>query len=229
MSLPAITFITGTDTDVGKTLTTAALAATLSAAGATVAVYKPTQTGVTPDGHGDMDEVTRLTGLGTVFEGVRLRDPMAPVVAAARENRALPSLQHHVDRLATLTATFDHVLVEGAGGLLVELDGEAHTLADLAAAAPAAATAMVVVCRSALGTLNHTMLTLEALGRRGLPVTGLAIGSWPAAPSAIELTNREYFRASGTSFLGSLPAGASRLDPAAFRCAAPRWLHLPVA
>lgn len=224
----AITYITGTDTDVGKTLTTAALAAALAAGGVAVAVYKPTQTGVSPDGSGDMDEVARLSGVGTVFEGIRLRDPMAPVAASDRENRRLPSLALHVDRITELAAAHDHVLVEGAGGLLVELDAEGHTLADLAAATrEAARTNMVVVCRSGLGTLNHTLLTLEALRHRGLPAAGLVIGSWPPSPSDIERGNREYFQALGTPFLGALPAMASQLEPSAFQQQAPNWLRLP--
>lgn len=225
MKAARITFVTGTDTDVGKTLTTAALAAVLAAGGAAVAVYKPTQTGVVPDGAGDMAEVARLSGVLAVYEGIRLRDPMAPVAAAARENRQLPTLAHHLDRVAELAASFDHVLVEGAGGLLVELDGDGNTLADLAARA--ARSAIVVVCRSALGTLNHTQLTLEALERRGVPAAGLVVGSWPPAPSDIEKDNRGYFQRLDTPFLGALPAGATRLDPHAFRRQAPSWLRAP--
>ena len=224
----AITFVTGTDTDVGKTVTTAALAAVLAAGGAAVAVYKPTQTGVAPDGAGDMDEVARLSGIGTVYEGIRLRDPMAPAAAAARENRRLPDLVHHLDRITELAASCDHVLVEGAGGLLVELDAEGNTLADLAAAADGAAPAnIVVVCRSGLGTLNHTLLTLEALDRRGLSAAGLVVGSWPPTPSDIEQDNRRYFHQLRTPFLGALPAGAASLDPRSFRQQAPNWLRLP--
>lgn len=224
-----VTYITGTDTDVGKTLTTAALAVALAATGARVAVYKPTQTGVSGDGHGDVNEVARLSGIQAVHEGVRLTDPMAPVAAASRENRELPAMALHVDRIAELAAAHDHVLVEGAGGLLVELDAEGHTLADLAAATrEVARTAFVVVCRSGLGTLNHTFLTLEALARRGFAAPALVIGSWPAAPSEVEISNRETLRNHGAApFLGCLPAGASRLDPRTFRALAPGWVQLP--
>jgi len=74
---PKIIFVTGTDTDVGKTITTAALAAALGARGRTVAVYKPAQAG-TYDGQGDIDVVRRLAGLSDVHEGIRLADAMAP-------------------------------------------------------------------------------------------------------------------------------------------------------
>ncbi|ALE92862.1 dethiobiotin synthase [Arthrobacter alpinus] len=223
-----IIYITGTDTDVGKTMATAALAATLAARGASVAVYKPTQTGVPPGGHGDMDEVARLAGVAVVREGVRLRHPMAPVAAALREHRRLPSLAEHVDHISELAAVHSHVLIEGAGGLLVELDGQWHTVADLAGATrEVARTAVVVVCRSGLGTLNHTELTVEALQSRGLPVPALVIGSWPSAPSEIELSNRDHLHALDAAFLGSLPEGASKLDPHDFRRLAPHWLALP--
>src|SRR5579875_1997331 len=114
--LPSIVLVTGTDTDVGKTITTAALAATLSARDRTVAVYKPTQAGTT-DGQGDIDVVRRLTGLDDVHEGIRLPDPMAPVAAAARAGVRLPTARDHAAAVAQLAATHDHTLVEGAGGL----------------------------------------------------------------------------------------------------------------
>lgn len=228
MKQPAITYVTGTDTDVGKTVTTAALAAALSAAGATVAVYKPTQTGILPGGHGDADEVARLSGIAMVREGIRLRDPMAPVAAAMREKRRLPTVRDHVECIRALAGAFDHVLVEGAGGLLVELDAQGHTLADVAAAMQdPARTGFVVTCRSGLGTLNHTALTLEALHRRGVRAPALVVGSWPASPSDIDLSNRESLQAMGQPFLGSLPAGVSLLDPQAFQRMAPEWLELP--
>lgn len=225
----SVTYITGTDTDVGKTLTTAALAVALSSTGAAVAVYKPTQTGVSRRGHGDVDEVSRLSGVRSVHEGIRLSDPMAPRAAAGRAKRELPALAHHVARIVELAASHDHVLVEGAGGLLVEIDADGHTLADLAAATTGAMrTVFVVVCRSGLGTLNHTALTVEALHRRGFTDSALVIGSWPETPSDLELSNRESLRGTeGTQFLGGLPAGASRLAPHIFRELAPQWLHLP--
>ncbi len=228
MKHPSIIFVTGTDTGVGKTVATAALATVLAAGRASVAVYKPTQTGVGPDGGGDMAEVTRLSGVRAAAEGIRLRDPMAPAAAAAREDRLLPTLAHHAGHLMKLADGFDHVLVEGAGGLLVELDGEGNTLADLAAAVGSAVrTDIVVVCRSGLGTLNHTLLTLEALDRRGLPAAGVAIGSWPSAASAIDRDNRRYLAMRPTPLLGALPAGAADLDPGTFRRQAPGWLRLP--
>lgn len=223
-----ITYITGTDTGVGKTLTTAALAAKLSAAGATVAVYKPTQTGVPGDGHGDIDEVARLSGIRTVHEGVRLDAPMAPRAAARLASRGLPPLAHHAARLMELAGMHDHVLVEGAGGLLVELDAQGHTIVDLAASTTAAArSGFVVVCRSSLGTLNHTALTLSALQHGGFAHPALVVGAWPETPSHIEQGNLAALQNMGADFLGALPAGASQLAPAVFRDKAAGRLKLP--
>ena len=93
--LPPVVLVTGTDTDVGKTVVTAAVVATALAAGLRVTAYKPTQTGVAPGDPGDMAEVERLTGVATV-EGVRLRAPMAPRPAARLEGAGLPTLEDHV-------------------------------------------------------------------------------------------------------------------------------------
>ncbi len=230
MKPATIIFITGTDTDVGKTVATAALAAALAAGGATVAAYKPTQTGMLPGDPGDMEELTRLSGIGTAYAGVRLRAAMAPVPAALRENRELPALAEHLTAIMELARDHDHVLVEGAGGLLVEMDTTGNTLAELAGAIPEPhPTAVVLVCRSALGTLNHTVLTLEALERRGLVAAGLVIGSWPGSPSFIEESNREHFEGLRTPLLGALPAGVALLGPADFRRLAPGWIRLPAA
>ncbi|MFP5069558.1 dethiobiotin synthase [Pseudonocardia nantongensis] len=235
----SILAVTGTDTGVGKTIVTAALAAGPAARGETVAVYKPTQAG-TEDGRGDVDVVRELAGVATAVEGIRLAHPMAPVAAARRAGTTLPDLAEHVAAVEDLAADHDHVLVEGAGGLLVELDGHGRTLADLSTALSASA---VVVCRSGLGTLNHTALTVEALTRRQIAVAGLVIGSWPAAPSEIERSNRAVLdHASGAGLdrvsgdlpgpasgglLGAVPDGAGRLDPARFRAEAPGWLRSP--
>ena len=220
--LPAVVLVTGTDTDVGKTLTTAALAAALQAQGASVAVYKPVQTGVAAGEGGDMGEVRRLAGTPDCVEGARLMLPMAPVAAALHESTTLPALAVHVATVQSLAAGHDHVLVEGAGGLLVELDHDGNTMADLALALPDSA--VVVVCRSGLGTLNHTRLTLEALGVRGLNAAGLVIGSWPHDPGEVELDNKKYLSQLAVPLLGCLPEQASLLTRGHLCASAPEWL-----
>lgn len=221
--LPRVVFVTGTDTDVGKTIATAALAAALSAHGRHVAVYKPTQAGTDDDDNGDIDIIRRLTGLTDLTEGIRLPEPMAPVAAAARAGVALPTARQHSATIEALASTHDHTLIEGAGGLLVHLDEHGHTLADLATATTSPAAA-VLVCRSGLGTLNHTELTLEALTRRHIPTAGTIIGSWPRHPTAIEHSNHHYLNALPTPLIGVIPERATQLDTATFTNQAQHWL-----
>ena len=103
-------------------------------------------------------------------------------------------------------------LVEGAGGLLVELGAGGVTLRDLAADLNAP---VLVVCAAGLGTLNHTALTLEALAAKNIPCAGLVIGSWPADPGVAEEYNRGALAALAP-VRAVLPAGASALTREAF-------------
>lgn len=215
-----VLLVSGTDTDVGKTIVTAAIAATMRSSGRTVVVYKPTQTGVNDAEPGDVAVIARLTGVPG-YDGVRLRAAMAPRPAAVPEDASLPTLADHAARIHRLHESFDVVLVEGAGGLLVELTEAGDTIATLAGELDSA---VVVVVRSALGTLNHTALTLEALQARDVQPLGLVIGSWPATPSCVELSNRAAFEAGAVSLLGAIPAGAGVLPRAEFVAGAPGWL-----
>ncbi len=219
-----ILVVTGTDTGVGKTIATATLAVAYADSGLRVHVDKPVQTGVATAHDGDVTEVARLAGAVRRSEGIRLTVPMAPVPAAAIDGIRLPELADQHERLRRLADTVDVLLVEGAGGLLVRLDGDGSTIADLAGGLGAP---LIVVARAGLGTLNHTELTLEAIARRGLEVAGLIIGSWPAHPDRIDRSNRDHLAGLGVPLLGALPAGAGALSPTDFRRLAPGWLDLP--
>jgi dethiobiotin synthetase len=223
LALPSIVFVTGTDTNVGKTIATAALAAALAGQQKTVAVYKPTQTGATPDDIADIDTIRQLSGIETGMEGVRLPDPMAPVAAAARRGMTLPRLAEHINRIDELANDHNHVLVEGAGGLLVDIDAQRGTLADLATAFGRRAS-MIIVCRSGLGTLNHTHLTLDALRYRGIPIAGLIIGSWPEQPDDIDVSNRHHLASLAVPLIAAIPEHAARLPTQSFRMLAMQWL-----
>jgi dethiobiotin synthase len=220
MNLSPVVLVTGTDTGVGKTMTTAALAAVLHGTARSVAVYKPCQSGAA-DGDSDAAEITRLAGVAAEA-GAVLQEPMAPVAAAALDGTPLPPLAAHAERIRELADSHDHVLVEGAGGLLVELDSEGGTLADLGILLGAA---FVVVTRPGLGTLNHTALTLEALSARGLEVLGVVLGSWPARPDAVHHSNRQVLGTLQVPLLGALPGQAADLTPADFRAGAAAWLN----
>lgn len=221
MNLSSVVLVTGTDTGVGKTITTAALAAVLQAMGRSVAVYKPCQSGAA-DGDSDTAEVARLCGAATAEAGVVLQEPMAPVAAAAIDRTPLPAVAVHAERIGRLSSAHDHVLVEGAGGLLVELDSDGGTLADFGSLPGAA---FVIVARPGLGTLNHTALTLEALLARGLDVLGVVIGSWPVSPGAVHHSNRQVLASLRVPLLGVLPEQASELSPYDFRAGAAAWLN----
>ncbi|MCP8999358.1 dethiobiotin synthase [Pseudarthrobacter sp. RMG13] len=221
MNLPGIILVTGTDTGVGKTITTAALAAVLHGTGHSVAVYKPCQSGAA-DGDSDAAEIVRLVGAVTAETGVILQQPLAPVAAAALDGTPLPKVAAHAERVRELAASHDHVLVEGAGGLLVELDYYGGTLAELGSLLTAA---FVLVARPGLGTLNHTALTREALAARDLQVLGVVLGSWPHNPDVVHHSNRQVLGSLGVPLLGALPEQAADLSPAEFRAGAAAWLN----
>ncbi|MGW0206637.1 dethiobiotin synthase [Streptomyces sp. NPDC003233] len=214
--------ITGTGTEVGKTVTTAAVAATALAAGRSVAVLKAAQTGVRPDERGDADEVARLAGPVTTAELARYPEPLAPGTAARRAGMA-PVRPHEVaDRAAKLAAEHDLVLVEGAGGLLVRFDAAGGTLADAAGLLGAP---VLVVAHAGLGTLNTTELTALELRRRDLELAGVVIGSWPDSPDLASRCNvADLPEVAEAPLLGAIPSGAGALPPADFRKTAPTWL-----
>ncbi|NMI00203.1 dethiobiotin synthase [Pseudonocardia acidicola] len=208
--------VTGTGTDVGKTVVTAALAALAVARGDRVAVLKPAQTGVAPDEPGDLAEVLRLTG-GAVStcELGRYPDPLAPVTAARRAGADPVTPADAADAAQKLAVDHDLVIVEGAGGLLVRFtDDPPGTLADVAAALAAP---VLVVAAAGLGTLNHTALTVEALHARGLRCAGVVVGAWPAEPDLAARCNLADLPAvTGVPLLGALPDGAGALAPQDF-------------
>ncbi|MFD7695698.1 dethiobiotin synthase [Streptomyces sp. NPDC059805] len=214
--------VTGTGTEVGKTVVTAAVAAAALASGRTVAVLKAAQTGVGPDEDGDAAEVARLAGPVTTAEIARYPDPLAPATAARRAGRAPVRPAEVAEAAAKLAAEHDLVLVEGAGGLLVRFDEAGGTLAD---AAELMAAPVLVVASAGLGTLNTTELTARELRRRRLDPLGVVIGSWPGEPDLASRCNvADLPEVSEVPLLGAVPAGAGGLPSAGFRAAAPDWL-----
>lgn len=214
-----VLIVTGTSTDVGKTIATAALAVTAMGLGASVAVVKPAQTGVEPGEPGDLAEVRRLSGVEFTVESARYRDPLAPDVAARLASAPLLELGSVLTDIRSFDT--DVVLVEGAGGLLVRLGANGFTLLDVAAELGAP---VVVVCSAELGTLNHTALTVGALDRAGVFCAGLIVGAWPAVPGLAERTNLvELPAVTGRPVLGCIPASVGMMSRQGFREAAPKW------
>ena len=217
-----ILVITGTGTEVGKTVTTAAVAASALAAGRSVAVLKAAQTGVGPDEPGDAAEVARLAGAVTTAELARFPEPLAPGTAARRAGMTPVRPGDVAEAAAKLAAEHDLVLVEGAGGLLVRFDPAGGTLADAAELLKAP---VLVVASAGLGTLNTTELTARELRSRRLDLAGIVIGSWPGSPDLASRCNvADLPEVAAAPLLGALPAGAASLAPADFRTNAPSWL-----
>ncbi len=160
-------FVTGTDTDVGKTVVSAWLLAHLDAC-----YWKPVQAGTVPET--DTQTVRRLAEAPEdriLPEAYVLKEPMAPHEAARREGISID--------MAKLVAPQDDrlLIVEGAGGLLVPLNEKDYVI-DLIEDLNLP---VILVARSTLGTINHTLLSLEALRRRGLVVAGVVING-PESP-----------------------------------------------
>ena len=202
----SILFVSGTDTGVGKTVATAALACHGRLAGLDVAVCKPVQTG-TRDGDDDLAEIARLACIENLYSLAKFPEPLAPRAAAQRVGSALPSREELLELVTDADRPGRLTLVEGAGGLLVEIGAAATTLRDLAAAVGAP---VLTVVAPGLGTLNHTSLTLEALAAQGVPDAGLVIGSWPAHPGVAEVDNRDAL-ARLAPVRAALPAGVASL------------------
>jgi malonyl-ACP O-methyltransferase BioC/dethiobiotin synthase len=157
---PAGVFVTGTDTGIGKTLVSAILARAWNAD-----YWKPVQTGVAEE-PGDTETVAQLAGLPPErlhLPAYVLQAPLSPWAAATLEDTI-------VDATSIVPpATRAPLIVEGAGGLYVPID-DTHMMIDLIARLDMP---VVLAARSGLGTINHTLLSLEALKRRGIPVLGV--------------------------------------------------------
>lgn len=182
-------FVTGTDTGVGKTVVAAAVAARL-ALDRRVATFKPVVTGLDEppvDGWPHDHEVLALAA-GTSPEAVALRrfgPAVSPHLAAECAGERL-CLEEMIAGARTSASLADAIVVEGVGGLLVPLTRE-HSVRDFAATL---GLPVLVAARPGLGTISHTLLTLEAARTGGLRVAAVVMTPWPAVPSRIQISNR---------------------------------------
>lgn len=222
--LPGL-FVVGTDTGVGKTRVAAAVARALVREGHRVGVLKPVATGATRDGGAwkceDAGHLIDAVGGGLPVDRVApilFEEPLAPCVAARRAGSPLRQADVEAATARALDwwadGRADVMVVEGVGGLLCPL-AEGTTVADLAVALDYP---LLVVARRGLGTLNHTLLTVEAAHHRGLRVAGLVLNSAePETGSAAESTAAGELarRLPGLAVLAELPhTGTSGLpDP----------------
>lgn len=199
-------FVTGTGTEVGKTVVAAAIARTLAARGRAVAVFKPAVTGLDEEGEADHELLRRASGSrqsDAEIAPYRYGPPASPHLTAAEAGEEIePARLLEAARAARDGA---EVLVgEGVGGFLVPLAGE-YLVRDLAVDL---GLPLVIAAGPGLGTINHTLLTLESARAAGLEVRAVVLTPWPERPSAIEESNRETIAALGAVEVLTLP----RLD-----------------
>lgn len=185
-------FITGTDTDIGKTLVTCAIAAALSERDLRVGVAKPIETGAKPTAQGHLQghDCGRLAAsagnrqLPAELASYLFREPAAPLIAAAAENAHIETDRLSSDvRKSALTSDF--TLVEGAGGIMVPIAAD-YTYLELARDL-GLPVLVVVGCR--LGCVNHALMTLELLQQRGLRTVGWVMNNYQPTDS-FELAGR---------------------------------------
>ena len=202
-------FITGTDTDVGKTWVAAGLTAALRERGVTAVYFKPFQSGCPLEGGRLMPtdarlarDVAGLTEPLEVLTPIALRLPLAPGVAAAQAGVAV-DLERIAEGVRDLAARYEFLVVEGAGGLYVPLIGMDFLVLDLIRwlSLP-----LAVVAKSGLGTINHTVLTVKAALAADIQVAGVILNRYPGKPGLAEETNPEVIAAlTGVPILGRLP------------------------
>lgn len=184
-------FVTGTDTAVGKTVLACAIAATLAARGRLVSVFKPVVTGLAEGGDGTPDhERLRASARSAQSPGgvapYRFDPPVSPHLAAADAGVVVEPGSLRAAAGAAVAAG-EVLVVEGVGGLMVPLTRD-YLVRDLAADL---GLPLVVAARPGLGTISHTLMSVECARNAGLDVRAVVLTPWPAAPTAMHRSNRE--------------------------------------
>jgi len=195
-------FVTGTDTEVGKSVVAASICAALAAAGERVAAFKPVVTGL-DDAPGDFGHdhelLASVANAGQSPEDVapyRFGPPVSPHLAA---DVALTTVEPA--ELLSAARRHDLLVAEGVGGLMVPLT-PGYLVRDLALDL---GLPVVIAARSGLGTINHTLLTVEAARTAGLRVAAVVMTPWPGEPSVMERSNRETIERLGDVGVVGLP------------------------
>ena len=172
-------FITGTDTGVGKTAVTAFLAMLLKSKGESVGVMKPIETGVDPldnsSANSDAKFLIKVTGVKDTLEEIspyRLKTASSPYQASQIEGYELEP-KKIVKQYKILQSRYSTILVEGIGGLLVPIT-QTYNVADLALQIDLP---LIIVSRARIGTLNHTLLTIQAAQQHGLKIKGVILNA----------------------------------------------------
>lgn len=205
-------FVTGTDTGAGKTVLAAALVAGARARGVSVAARKPVITGLeeptSPAWPPDHELLARAAGCSAEEVAIVSYDPpVSPHLAAQLADRPIDPAELERKLLAAANDA-ELAVIEGVGGLLVPLtDGY-----DVRRLAGSLRLPLLIAARPGLGTLNHTLLTVEAARAAGLEVTAVVLTPWPQSPGVVETSNRATIAALGGLAVEVLPPVA-RADP----------------
>jgi len=199
-------FVTGTGTEVGKTVVAAVLAQTLARESRRVAVFKPAVTGLEEEGEKDHELLRRAAGSDQSDEQIapyRYDPPASPHLAAALAGEEIDP-ERLRSAASDAAAGADFLVCEGVGGLMVPLAGRVppYLVLDLASEL---GYPLVVVASPGLGTINHTLLTIAAARTAGLEVALVVLTPWPGEPSAIEDSNRETIAELGAVRVELLP------------------------
>lgn len=202
---PRGVFVTGTGTEVGKTVVAAVIAHSLAAAGKRVAVFKPAVTGL-DDPPADADhELLRLAAGSDQSDDeiapYRYGPPASPHLAATMTGEEIDP-QRLVEAARAAADGADALVCEGVGGLLVPLS-HGYSVRDLAVDL---VLPLVIAASPGLGTINHTLLTVEAARAAGLEVASVVLTPWPEQPTRIEESNRETIAALGKVRVETLPS-----------------------
>jgi len=208
-------FVTGTDTNVGKTQVAAGLTAALRQRGLKAGYFKPVQSGCPEEGGRLIptdariaQEMANLPEPLDLLTPITLRLPLAPGVAAAREG-AKVDLDRVAGAFRELGKRYAFLVVEGAGGLYVPLVDNDFLVLDLIRWLQLP---LLVVARAGLGTINHTALTVLAARQARIAVAGVVLNRCSVAPGLAEQTNPAVIEAiTGVSILGKVPE-ISNLD-----------------
>jgi dethiobiotin synthetase len=215
-------FVTGTDTGAGKSVLAAALCAAMIAAGERVAAFKPVVTGTDEPAEAwpaDHELLASVTGSRPEDVSARTFGPAVSPHLAARLAGTTIELDALVSAARDAAARADVLVVEGVGGLLVPLSDD-HDVRDLAVAL---GLPVVIAARPGLGTINHSLLTIEAARAAGLDVRAVVLTPWPAEPTVMQRSNRDTIASRGGVEVATLPEVTPAVDALATAGATLPW------
>lgn len=195
-------FVTGSDTEVGKTIVASGIAAALKSKGIDVGIMKPIATGSSTDA-AILKKAAQVEDSSELINPVCLKEPLAPLIAGRLERKKIP-LAVIKTAYAELAKKHDFLIVEGIGGVLVPIKKD-YSVLDLISELDLPA---LVVVKPGLGTINHTLLTIEALAKKGIEVVGVVINDSAgknASDKSVESNPGVISEISKTPVLGTFP------------------------